>query len=107
MPCRPEDGEDDGGGEEVEAAQQGVGAVAVPGEFFDQRGEGEEEPRREERAGEARRAADDELVSAVAEGERDGHCDDDGKRREEEGEGEDARVKAAPGEEARFQVGEQ
>ena len=69
MPNAPKEGEDDGGGEEVEAAQQGVGAVAVPGEFFHQRGKDEDEPRREQGACEARIAAHDKLVGAVAKGE--------------------------------------
>ena len=107
MPRAPEQRKDDGGGKEVEAAQQGVGAVGVPGEFFDQRGKEEQEPRRKERAAEAGRAANHELVGAVAEGERDGHRHDDGKWREDEGEGDNGRVEPAPGEKPRFQVGEQ
>ena len=105
MPEEPVGEEDEVGGDEAVAGKQRIGAVAVPGEFFEQGREGKQQPRREKGAGEAGVAGNAELLGAVTESKRDELGEDEGEGADEHGGEQVARANGAQAE-AGFEVGE-
>ena len=106
VPEKPVGEEEEVGGDETVAGKQHVGAVAVPGEFFQQRCKDEQQPWREKGAGEAGMAGDAELLGAITEGKRDKLGEDEGDGADKHGGEQIAQTDAAQAE-AGFEVGEQ
>ena len=85
VPYCPVEGEDHGSPEEAEASPEGIGAVGVPGQLFDDWGKEENQPGGEERRGKRRMSPDDKLIQFVSEQQGEELGDHEAQGDQEEG----------------------